>query len=92
MKSINFGEIIRSFPEERQTSLVDFIVDRARGLNSKAGAALDEFLGGYSGPIDEDLQESFLAMINAAGDEAFGVSFTVGFGSSKQSPERVLMP
>jgi hypothetical protein len=71
---------------------VDFIVDWARGFNPGAGALLDELVESYSGPIDEDLQQGFLAMINAVADEAFGVGFIVGFGSSKQSPERVLMP
>jgi hypothetical protein len=58
--------------------LVEFIVAQADGLHPQAKAAMDRYLDDYSGPLQEDPKDAFLALVAAYTETAFGIGFAMG--------------
>jgi hypothetical protein len=80
----DYGKILKAFRSEYQQKLVEFIVGEAEELNQGAKAALDRFFETYSGPIEGDPRDYFLALVSGYVEVAFTLGFTIGH--SKQIP------
>ncbi len=78
MENREYGDILMSFCSEYQRQLVEFIVSRADDLNPQAKAEMDKYLDAYSGPLQEDPRDAFLALVSAYVETAFGIGFAIG--------------
>ena len=74
----DFADVLRLFCSEYQRELVEFIVAQADGLHPQGKAAMDRYLDGYSGPVQEDPRDAFWALVAAYVETAFGIGFAMG--------------